>query len=136
MGTVTVEKKVAADAAAVWRVLADFGDVTWIPVAGDVRVEGDGPGMRRYISGGGDEPVVEKLVSIDPDQRSLTYEIEQSNPLPVVSYVSQAVVRGDSDAIVTWTVTYEPIGSDEEIRQGIDLIYTVMAGWLQDAAAR
>ena len=33
-----------------------------------------------------------------------------------------------------WTVDYDATGPDEAARGGIDAIYGVMAGWLQDAA--
>lgn len=136
MPTVTVTKRISADPQAIWSLLADFGNVKWIPVAGDVRVEGDGPGMRRYIGATGDSPVVERLVSIDHDARSLTYSIDENNPLPVSDYVSTVVVSGDTEATVSWTVNYEPTGPDEAARQDIDMIYGVMAGWLGEAATQ
>ena len=129
----SVEKTVAADPAAVWKLLATFGDIHWIPAATEVRTEGEGVGMTRHINGA----VIERLLAIDEPARTMTYAIEQGNPLPVSRYESTAVVRGGdgaSEATVTWTVDYDPTGPDEAARGGIDAIYGVMAGWLQDAA--
>jgi hypothetical protein len=133
----TVRRQIAAPAEAVWAILADFGDVAWIPVAGEVQVEGTGPGMRRTIHGTGETPVIETLEWLRPEDKALAYEIE-NNPLPVGRFQAVATVSdstGPSSA-VTWDIDYELLGDDETARGGIELIYDAMAGWLEDAAAR
>ncbi len=137
MATLTVSKHIAAPAEAVWAVLADFASVGWIPGAGDVQIEGEGPGMRRIIRGGGTTPVTETLVWIDPDQQELSYEIANS-PLPVGQFRAVVTVTSDNQAdagsTATWDVEYEPIGDGATARDGIQLIYDNMAGWLEQAA--
>lgn len=136
MASITILKEVAAPGAAVWRLLADFGNVSWIPVAGKVVVEGAGPGMRRHIHGGGGAPVVERLVAVDPDQQALRYSIDENNPLPVLRY--DATVRvspvGDSRSVIRWDVSFEPSGDEAEAASAIEQIYGVMATWLETAA--
>lgn len=138
MATLTVRKHIAAPAEAVWAILADFANVGWIPVAGEVQIEGEGPGMRRIIHGGAGTPVIETLIWVEPEQNALSYEIANS-PLPVSRF--QAVVTvtrddgGDLSSTATWDIDYEPIGDDAGARGGIELIYDTMAGWLADAAA-
>jgi hypothetical protein len=136
MPTITVSKQVVASPDTLWAILADFGNVDWIPGAGDVRVEGEGPGMRRTISGSGDVPIVETLLWINPEERALSYEIS-NNPLPVSRFVAVATVSGvDStcESAVAWEIDYEPAGDDAAARGAIEAVYGLMAGWLEDAA--
>lgn len=141
MPTITVSRDVTASAGAVWSLLEDFADVRWIPVIDNVEVEGTGPGMRRKIYGSADsagEPTVETLMWVQPEQRRIAYQIT-NNPLPVSRF--EAVVSvADSDhsagsCRVGWTVDYEPSGDDASARESIELVYGMMADWLQAAAA-
>ena len=136
MASITVTKEIAAPAAKVWALLADFGNVSWIPMAGDVAVDGSGPGMRRHIHGGGSGPIVERLVSVEPDERTLCYSIDENNPLPVHRY--EATVRvspvGDGRTAIAWDVSFEPSGDEGQAASAIGAIYEVMATWLETAA--
>ena len=93
--------------------------------------------MRRHIRGGGTAPVVERLVSIDPDRRTLSYSIDENNPMPVHRY--EATVRvssdGQSRAVLRWDVSFEPSGDEGEAVSAIEGIYGIMAGWLEAAAS-
>jgi hypothetical protein len=134
MPTITIRKQLSVPAAAVWATLADFGNVDWIPGAGDVRVEGEGPGMRRVLSGSGPNPIVEQLLWVDPAGRRLSYEITD-NPLPVKRFAAVATVADiGSDAgvsAVSWEVDYEPDGDDELARGAIEAVYGLMADWIE-----
>lgn len=133
MGHCTVTRRVAADATRVWAKLRAFDDVSWIPGAGTVDVEGEGPGMRRHIAAGGSR-IVERLVSIDDGTRTLVYSIDENNPLPVTRYEAVATVEQDTDgSTITWAVDFD---ADDEhaATEGIEAIYDLMAGWLEDAA--
>jgi hypothetical protein len=133
----TVSKDVAAAPEAVWALLADFGDVDWIPVAGKVEIEGNGPGMRRKIYGGGGVPTIETLVWVEPARKRLGYEIT-NNPLPVTRFEAVVFVQDasgtDKGCRVGWEVDYDPSGDDASARESIELVYGMMAGWLEDAA--
>ena len=137
MPTMTVSKDIAARADAVWAILANFGDVRWIPMDIRVEVEGEGPGMCRKIHGSGDNPTVETLAWIRPAQKRLAYEIT-NNPLPVnrfetVVFVADSSVA-DGGCRIGWEVDYEPSGDDASARESIELVYGMMAGWIEDAA--
>jgi len=136
MTTITITKEIGAPAARVWSMLADFGNVSWIPVAGEVVVEGSGPGMRRRIPGGAGTPIVERLVSIAPDERTLRYSIDENNPLPVHRYEATARVSPAEDgrATICWDVSFEPAGDEAHAKQAIVAIYDLMATWLETAA--
>lgn len=133
-----VSKRLKAPAEAVWAVLADFGKVEWIPGVGEVEVDGDGPGMCRRIGGSGATPVVETLLWMKPESRSLAYEITD-NPLPVrkfvaVATVSEAVEDVSQRSTVAWEIDYEPDGDDTAAREAIDAVYGMMADWIDDYA--
>lgn len=134
----TVSRDLAAPADAVWALLADFGDASWIALPVDVTVEGDGPGMCRKIRGSGDNadpPTVETLLWIRPEQRRLSYEIT-NNPLPVNRFATVVFVEDSADGgcRIGWEVDYEPSGDNAAARESIEAVYGMMAGWLQDAA--
>ena len=133
----TVRKDIAASVETVWALLADFGDVKWIPVAGDVEVEGSGPGMRRKIRGSGATPVIETLRWIEPAQRRLAYEIT-NNPLPVDRFETVVSVtdspHSPDKCQIGWEIDYEPSGDDASARESIEAVYGMMADWLVEAA--
>lgn len=140
MPQIAISKGVNAPAAVVWTMLADFADVSWIPVATQVTVEGAGIGMSRAIHGSGETPVVEKLIYLDEQRMELGYSITD-NPLPVSRFEALVAVRpaADDTAIVTWNVDYDPAGptaeDDAAARQSISVVYAMMADWLADAAS-
>ncbi len=134
----SVRKRLEAPAGTVWAILADFGKVEWIPGVGEVEVDGDGPGMCRRIGGSGATPVVETLLWVKPESRSLAYEITD-NPLPVrkfvaVATVSEAVEDVSQRSTVAWEIDYEPDGDDTAAREAIDAVYGMMADWIDDYA--
>lgn len=133
MPSISVSKPLSADPTAVWELLADFGDVSWIPIATSVQTSGEGPGMRRVINGGGDQPTVEKLCWLDAGKQSLAYEIEQS-PLPITRYEAVVAISDDPEPTITWKVDFEPMKDEESVREGLLKIYSAMAGWLDTAA--
>ncbi|QLL08899.1 SRPBCC family protein [Mycobacterium vicinigordonae] len=133
----SVSKRLESSAASVWAVLADFGSVEWIPGLKEVQVEGRGPGMCRRIKGSGDTPIVETLLWIKPEARTLAYEITD-NPLPVSRFVAVASVSesgiGDPSggSTVVWEIDYEPDGDDAVAREAIEAVYGMMADWIDD----
>ncbi|WP_068180158.1 SRPBCC family protein [Mycobacterium sp. UM_CSW] len=139
MVCIAVTKEVAAPAAAVWELLADFGDISWMPVGDRVDVDGDGIGMSRSIHGAGDKPIVETLTHLDPDRMELGYAISD-NPLPVSRFEAIVAVRPvEAGSSIIWNVDYDPLGPSESdaeaARQAVEAVYGMMAGWLADAAA-
>ncbi len=139
MPRIVIAKEVEAPVGTVWALLADFADVSWIPVAGRVDVDGSGVGMRRAIHGAGDRPVVETLTHFDGDRMELGYSITD-NPLPVSRFEALVSVHPSPGgaAEITWTVDYDPAGPEEAdaAQQAIEAVYGMMAGWLADAATQ
>ena len=141
MPSIVVSKQLTVSPDALWAVLADFADVSWIPGSPAVAVDGAGPGMTRRIQGSDGDQIVETLLWVKPEKRTLSYEITNS-PLPVARF--QAVVRvtegngADPGAgcVVIWDVDYEPEGDDTSARGAIDGVYAMMADWLGEAATR
>src|ERR1043165_5395167 len=82
----------------------------WFPIIETCRVEGEGPGARRYmtiVDGGGD--IHDTIESIDDARRRLVY-VRPVSPFPVSHY--RGTVEGftsyDGSAVVVWTITAEP----------------------------
>lgn len=140
MAHLVITKHIDAAPATVWAIVADFGDVDWIPITGDVEVEGEGVGMRRLIHGGGSTPVAETMTTLNPDRMELGYSIAD-NPLPVNRFDAVVSVRpaGDTATTVTWDVDYDPVGTDQRdqtaAQEAIEAVYGMMAGWLADASS-
>lgn len=139
MPRIAIAKRVEAPASAVWALLADFADTSWIPVTGRVDVTGDGIGMSRSIYGPSGNPVVETLTHLDQDRMELGYSIAD-NPLPVSRFEALVTVRSAGEAAdITWDVDYDPVSPAEAdadaARKAIEGVYGMMAGWLADGAA-
>ncbi len=139
MVRIAVTKEVAAPASAVWEVLADFGNISWIPVGDRVDVDGHGIGMSRSIHGTGDKPIVETLTQLDQERMELGYSIS-NNPLPVSRFEAIVTVQpAAAGSTIVWNVDYDPISPSEAdveaASQAVEAVYGMMAGWLADAAA-
>jgi hypothetical protein len=138
MPRIAIVKEVDAPATSVWALLADFADVSWIPVAERVEVAGEGIGMSRSIYGAGDRPAVETLTLLDDDRMRLGYSIADI-PLPVSRFAALvSVAPAESGSAITFDVDYDPLGPTEAdadaARQAVEAVYGMIAGWLADAA--
>ncbi|MED5810840.1 SRPBCC family protein [Mycolicibacterium sp. 050232] len=139
MPTIVITKHIDAPAVAVWALLADFGNVKWIPVAGRVDTDGQGVGMRRLIYGSGDSPAVETLTGMDADRMILSYRIT-NNPLPVSRFEAVVTLDGHTSTdttTITWSVDYDPAQGTtaEAAHDTVESVYAMIAGWLGEAAA-
>ena len=136
MPDATIQRDVAAPADTVWAILSDFGNMSWVPGAQRVEVEGAGAGMRRHIHGSGDgPPVVERLITIDDGAKTLTYTIDENNPLPVTTYSGEVnVADSASGSTLTWTAHFEPAGDPAEAAGIVDLMLGALTGWVAEAA--
>ncbi|MDP7570235.1 MAG: SRPBCC family protein [Myxococcota bacterium] len=133
MAKLTVSRTLDAQTDALWKLVRDFGDVRGIPGAEHAKLEGSGPGMVRIL-GGPDGSVRECLESIDEANQSIVYTITEGLPFPVTGYratmrVSDAGGKGHLD----WSCTFEPAGvPEEEAAKGIETMYGIMLGWIED----
>jgi hypothetical protein len=134
MSNTAVKEEIAASADRLWALVADFGNVAWIPGAEGVRVEGQGPGMVRILGGPGAE-IRERLEAVDEAARRIVYTIPSGIPLPVTGYRASMTVRarGPERSELEWACEFEPAGvSESEAVAQIQGLYAMMIGWIRD----
>lgn len=110
MVEVNLTRDIAASSDAVWAVLENFGDLSWVPGAGDnVEVIGEGVGMIRRINMEGLDPIDEVLESMDRAAKSLSYSIAKNAVIPFDKYVASVRVaeKDASTATVFWDCTFD-----------------------------
>ena len=124
--TVQVVENIAASAADVWQILADFGGVR---VGGPItafEIEGEGVGAVRTITMSGGQ-VIERLDVHDESVLTFTYSIlNEDNPLPVSNYSATVKISPEEDnqCCVDWTGTFDAKGDEEAARTVVTGIYT------------
>jgi len=133
MAKARVKQEIAAPADVVWKLVADFGNVSWFPGA-SAKLEGRGPGMVRIFSGPNGE-IRERLESLDDAKRTLVYTIPQGVPFPVENYRATMAVEdaGAGRCTLEWTCTCDAKGvTDAEATAAIENMYGMMVGWMRD----
>jgi hypothetical protein len=133
MARAVVKQEIAVPAETLWTLVADFGNVAWIPGGQGAEVEGRGPGMLRILQGPKGE-IRERLESADPATRTLVYSITQGIPLPVKSYRSTIKVSaaGKGRSQLEWSCEAEPDGvTEQEAVKAIEGVYGLMIGWIR-----
>ncbi len=135
MGQASVTRTVDVPADALWKLIEDFGDTSWMPAGTPSEVVGEGPGMARLI-GPPDQAIREQLESVDPASRTLVYTIPENVPFPVSGYRSTLQVReAGTGSELTWSCEFQPDGSEDEARAAIEQMYGVMIGWIAERAS-
>ena len=134
MAQVTVRGEIDVPVERLWKVVADFGRVGWIPGGDTARVEGDGPGMVR-IFGVDKAEIRERLESRDEATKTIVYSIPQGMPMPITGYRATMTVRpsagGNSE--LEWSCIFEPDGVPEaDARAQLEGLYGMMIGWIRD----
>jgi len=105
-----ITKKLGVSADQAWRAIRGIGRLdVWFPIIETCRVEGQGPGARRYmtiVDGGG--AIQDTIESIDDDRRRLVY-LRPVSPFPVSFYKGTVEVFTSYDglAVVAWTIDFE-----------------------------
>ena len=133
MARASVNEKMGQPADAVWALVSDFGDTSWMPAGTPAEVEGEGPGMARIIGGA----IREQLESLDEAGRTLVYTIPEGAPFPVKDYRATMSVRGEGDDCeLHWSCTFEPDGVPaEQAAAQIEGMYGQMIAWIRDRVA-
>lgn len=104
-----ITKKLNVPAEMAWQAIRSIGRLdVWFPIIETCRVEGSGPGARRYmtiVNGGDIQDVIE---SIDDPNRRLVY-LRPVSPFPVSHYRGTVEVFTSYDglAVVSWTIDFE-----------------------------
>ena len=115
-----------------WALLADFGDVSWMPAGTEVKLEGEGVGMTRVVGGA----IRESLAELDHATRTLVYTIaDEGCPFPASGYRSTVRVReAEGGAQIDWSAEAEPVGdtTPEQLKAIIEGLYGTMIGWIVD----
>lgn len=115
-----------------WGLVAAFGDTSWMPAGTQVRLEGSGPGMARYISAGPDKVIQERLESVDAASRTLVYTIPVNVPFPAKDYrATMRVTPSGTGCELEWGASFTPVNAPEaEVAKAIQGLYGLMIGWL------
>jgi len=73
---ILIEETLAVGTDNVWALVENFADLSWYPPAEKVEKVGDGIGqIRRIHMAGMDQPIDEKLESLDAAKREISYSI-------------------------------------------------------------
>jgi hypothetical protein len=88
----SVERELGFGAEEVWAVIADFGNVDWVPGVEKVELEGEGVGMIRHLTVPVYPPLHERLDAIDQREMVLDYSIPAVAYLQVKNYRARAQV--------------------------------------------
>jgi hypothetical protein len=133
---VSVSGEISAPVDALWKVIADFGEVGWMKGIDRVEVTGEGVGMLRAIyAGGGDTPVLEELESLDEEGMRVGYTIAENNPLPVASYhaTMTAVDLGEGKSRLDWASTFDAAPETDEAaaKASVEGMYGVLISWVK-----
>ncbi len=105
MREMTYRQTLAAPAAAVWTVLADFGAfLDWNPLDVPYEVQGEGIGMVRILDIPGLGRLGERLDHRDGDAMRLRYSLTEGKPLGMTAYAADLHVEdhGNGTCTVHW----------------------------------
>ena len=132
MASATIRKRVDVSADAVWTLISNFGDTSWMPPGTPVEVVGSGVGMERRIAMGPDKKIHERLEALDAAARTLTYGIPVNVPFPVSDYHATMRVRArDAGCELEWSARYEVAPAAEaEIAKAVQGTYGMMIDWI------
>lgn len=124
---VTIIEDFGVSADALFAILGDFTNLSWVPTVPKVEFVGEGPGMVRNMYLSEDlPPIVERLDALDPENRSVTYSIPENNPLPVSDYQATMTVvdTGPDTCRLEWRCNFQPDGiTDDEADLAIQAFY-------------
>jgi carbon monoxide dehydrogenase subunit G len=115
-----------APADAIWQLISDFGAAGHY-LAGIVEctVAGDGVGARRTLTNGGDSTVVERLETLDNDDRRLSYSLLTDTPFG--NCLTTMVVHdlGLNQSELAWSASFQPVGIPQS--EAVDLLQGALA---------
>lgn len=133
MATARVTRALDVPAGALWKLVAAFGDTSWMPGGAKVTLYSSGPGMERRIAAGPDKVIRERLEFADAASRTLVYTIPENVPFPVKDYRATMRVREKgAGSELDWSVTFTPVGASEaDARKAIEGMYGLMIGWIE-----
>lgn len=133
MATARVTRELDVSADALWKLVSNFGDTSWMPGGAQVTLRGSGPGMERRIAAGPDKVIRERLEFVDAASRTLVYTIPENVPFPVKDYRATMRVRAKgAGSEMVWSASFEPVGASQaDAVKTIQEMYGVMIGWIE-----
>jgi carbon monoxide dehydrogenase subunit G len=135
MVKVSIEREFDSPAEVLWAMLADFGDISWIPGIDSVELEGEGVGMIRYVTTAGLPTLAERMEAIDHQQMILDYSIPSVAYMQVKNYSARAQVSdlGDRRCRLHWTCECEADGIEEALATAnTEGFYEMIMQWVGD----
>jgi len=139
MVEVSVERELEFGAETVWALIADFGDLRWVPGIEKIELEGEGVGMIRHLTVPVFPQLHERLDTLDHDNRVLEYSIPAVRYIQVKNYRARAQVtelEGDR-CRVRWSCRADADGADEEQAAArVGAFYESMLTWIDDFLKR
>jgi hypothetical protein len=132
MAGATISKRIDVSADAVWKLVSNFGDTSWMPAGTQAKLVGSGVGMERRIAIGPDKWIHERLDALDPASRTLRYAIPVNVPFPVTSYQATMRVRpSGAGCELEWSASYEVAAEAEaEVAKAVQGMYGMMIDWI------
>ena len=134
MSEFRIEGDFEISADALWEVVSNFGDVSWLPGDPDFESEGEGVGMIRTIRTPPLPTVRERLDAIDDAGRAIHYSVIDGIPMPVRDYhaTMKVVDLGGGRSRLEWSSTWEPDGvSEKRARAAVQAVYTGVLGFVK-----
>jgi hypothetical protein len=132
--TIAVTQSVPRPADAVWQLIRSGRDVhRMMPgVIETCRVEGSGPGARRYCATK-QGPLAETILCVEDDARLFRYRIDEQSMMPLENYEGSIHITdlGGGASEVLWFATYDLLdeGADGAVRDGLlGLLRTAIGG--------
>jgi hypothetical protein len=135
MVEVSIERELEFSAKEVWAVIADFGNVDWVPGVEKVELEGEGVGMVRHLSVPVYPPLHERLDAIDHQRMLLDYSIPAVAYLQVKNYRARAQVfeLEGPRCRVRWSGWSEADDVDEATATSkTEAFYEAILTWISD----
>ena len=132
MGEFSIEGDIEISGDALWAVIRNFGDVSWIPGDPKPEWEGEGVGMVRIVRVPPLPIAKERLDAIDEEARAVHYTVIEGNPMPVRDYHAsmRAVDLGGGRSRLVWSSAWEPDGvTEEEAREKVGQLYAGVLGF-------
>ena len=136
MVEVRVERALEFGAQEVWAIIADFGNVSWVPGIERVELEGEGIGMVRHLTVPVFPQLHERLDAIDHEKMILDYSIPAVEFIHLKDYSARAQVselEGGRCRLV-WSCKAEADGAnDEQAIAETEAFYASIMTWICDA---
>ena len=133
-----IEKEVNTPIDKVWDILSDFGNLSWMETKPDVEVIGEGVGMiRRIRMPDMEQPIDEKLDSMDSLDMSYSYSITPNPVVPFKNYVAEVKLSetANGGTIVIWSSNFDvALEGAEQAQSMMEGMYLMMVDWLANYA--